>query len=397
MAEEVDPFGEAGVADLDATDLDNAALDGFGEVSETIEFPHLKMATKSLKKFADISKIISVSGGRDIISKAVCLEVIDGKVVCKATDFDIFVKQEYELMNTENVLRDTVVVATDILQKLLKAAPASTVIYRKDDKFFIRLFGGDVVLESYDVASDKFTFSEKTNPVGTIGSNSIYSVAKNYSGVVSAAVSSTERRIGFTKAGAFAKYMWAILGTRGAFADFDLKPKDIAIVRAVLVNTDEDLQVSVTEEGKSRRALFEGNGFSFSILLSDIKVSSEDQAILDKPSEGGFHVDLVQLYKIVELAAELPYSLGKLDFTYSPGAGLLIGLQTRKGTTHEFTVSGSQDGSLREDASATIQAKLLRVVLRTFAGKSTVKVSILNGELVISTEENLATVTAETK
>lgn len=397
MAEENDPFAGESLDGVEVSDLDNTALEGFGDVTEKIEFPHIKMSTKSLKRFADISKTISVAGGRDIISKAVCLEVIDGKVACRATNFDIYVRQDYDLMNQENVLKDVVVIATDILLKLLKAAPGSTVIYKKEDKFYIKLFGGDVVLESYDVGSEKFAFSEKTeNPV-TVGSNLLYSVAKNYSGVVSAAVSSTERRIGFTEKGAFCKYMWAILAARGGFGNFEFKPKEIDVVRAMLVNTDEDIRVSFATGGKSKRALFEGTGFSFSTLLSDIKVSAEDEKMLDKPAEGGFHVDLVQLYKIVELAADLPYSLGKLVFTYAPGAGLKINLATRKGTDHEFTVSGSQDGKLVDDATATIQAKLLRVVLRTFAGQSTVKLSILNGEIVISCEDRIASVTAETK
>ena len=65
--------------DLDSIDLDEVEegiddmdLSDFGEVDDSIDYPHIKVSTKALKEFLAVAKQICSGGGRDIVSKAVC-------------------------------------------------------------------------------------------------------------------------------------------------------------------------------------------------------------------------------------------------------------------------------------------------------------------------------------
>lgn len=171
--------------DLDSVELDDLDLSDFGEVNDSIEFPHIKVSSKLFKEFLKVSKKICSSGGKDIISKSTCIKFDSdkAKVIAYATDFDVYVEQEFECLNTENVLTDAVIVPTDILIKLTTAVPSSTCFYKKDDVVYIRLYGGDMELETNTMAIDKFKSQDVVEHDSTITTSDLKDVLKDFSPV----------------------------------------------------------------------------------------------------------------------------------------------------------------------------------------------------------------------
>lgn len=381
------------LSDVDA--IDDMDLSNFGEIDDTIEFPHFKLTSVEFKEVLKLAKVVCSTGGRDIISKAIMFKAEGSNLVAKATDLDVFVEKKVSLLNNENVLTDTVVVPTDILVKLAKAVPVNTVIYKKEDIFYIRLYGGDIPLETYSITEDKFSFNEPLAKSSTISLEVLKSVVKDFSPIVTSAVNPPERRILFSKETAFSSYAWALIAFKDTFDNFDLKVKDINVIKSLLVNKEGDLEVSFTTESDIKRCQFKGDDFTYTFLLSESTLTEEQMSGTDKvDSSKGVYVDFIQFYKMVEVSADLPYSIGKLGFKYSD-TGLSLFLKTKKDKDSEFTLHGSPDNNPTYDKELILQAKLLRIVLRSFAGRATLKVSLDDNGIAISSGDMKAVLLAD--
>lgn len=393
--------------DLDSIDLneveegiDDMDLSDFGEVDDSIDYPHIKVSTKALKEFLAVAKQICSGGGRDIVSKAVCLKAEGDKVICKATDFDVYVEKTLELLNQDNILTDLIEVPTDILIKLTKAVPVNTIIYKKDDEYFIRLYGGDMSLEVYSFPEDKFTFGDETDKVSDVVAEDLYCAIKDLAPVVTAAVNPAERRIICEDERAFANYMWAIIMVSRQFSNFDLKVKDISVLKSLTKEKKEEniIVYRTKEDNKTVRCVLQGDDFKYAFLVSEAAVSeSMKNNIGTVVTDSGVFVDFIQLYKMVEVASDLPYALGKIGINYCDD-GITVNIMTKKGNDNKFTISGNIEGTvtpLEEDL--VVQAKLLRIILRSFASKSSVRLTISDTGLGILSDDYSAALYSEAK
>lgn len=394
-------FDEVDLEDLPEDDeLGGMDLSDFGEVDDTMELPHIKLATKPLKEVLKVAKLVCASGGRDIISKAVCFVCDEaGKVHVKMTDFDVYLDVSLERMNEQNVLGDPVVVPTEVLIKLIKAVPSNTIIFKDGDEYKIRLYGGDIPLETYAVDVQKFDFSEELVESGVIESKTFYSTLKDFSPIVTAAVAPQERRIVCDSEEAIAFYMWGIMISRSSYSDMDLKVKDISILKTLTVGTEDTLRVFDTApEVKVKRKVIQSGTFKYSFLVSDAKVADQmKDSISAVATNDGVYVDFLQLYKLVEIASELPYAIGKVAFNYCEDGVELI-IKTKKGNDSKFVLNGSEEGNtapMKEEI--VVQAKLLRVFLRAFANQSSVKLTLSSKGTGIQCQDYIAAIYPERK
>lgn len=401
MTEELNlNFDDISLDDIEGDDsLDSMDLSSFGEVDDTMDLPHIKMSTKSFKEVLKVAKTICAAGGRDVISKAVCLKSEGDKVVCSMTDFDVYLQVKVERLNMDNILDEAIVIPTDILIKLVKAVPVNTIIFRDGDELKMRLYGGDIVLETFNVDVDKFIFNDPVDKESTVSSKDLYSIMKDFSPIVTAAVAPTERRIVCEPNKAYAFYMWGILCSEKPFANMDLKVKDISVLKTLTLNLDEELTVSKTADGvKVVRKVVEGSNFKYVFLVSDTKVSDTlKDGISTVVVNDGVFVDFVQLYKIVEVASELPYAIGKIGFNYTED-GVNLAIKTKKGADSMFTLNGSKAGNtdaLTEEL--VVSAKLLRIFLRSFAAQSSVKISLSAKGMGISCDDYSSAIYPENK
>lgn len=378
MAENEVSFDDVDLGDISEDSLDDLDLSNFGEVDDSIDFPHIKVSTKQLVEFLKVAKSVCSSGGRDVVSKAVCMEPVGETLECRATDFDVYVKRDLEILNTENRLSEIVIIPTDILIKLMKAVPVNTIIYKKDDEFFIRLYGGDIILETHTMSSDKFKCMDEMDQVGAIEASDLYSVVKDFSPTILAAISPQERRIIFEKDGAHARYLWSILKADKEFSDFDLKVKDVGVIKILTVGSEEMLKVFISKDVDAvKRCSLRGEKFEYTFLVSETAVNETMKTDMSEIiSNTGVYVDFLQVYKMVELASDLPYSTGKIGMNFTE-EGVNLSIKTKKGNDSNFNISGSIEGDVVPLAEELqLQAKLLKVLMRTFANKSSIKICL---------------------
>ena len=376
------------------SDLDDVDLSGFGEVDEEILHPHVQISTTVFKEFLTIAKQVVTSSSRDMVSKSVSIEPRGDVAILRVTDFDVYFEMTTDIINTHDVLTETAVIPLAILSKVVKAVPARTTIIQKDGNYFIRLLGGDLLLEFYSVSHEKFIFSEELKLVVTLSSLELGSIIKDFSGIVQAAINPIERRISFESDASYANYLWAVIRHKGVFADFDLRVKDIAILRNVL-KKQGDIRVLKTKHAKTERMVMEGEDFRYVYLKTEAKVPALLKNSMDTFLAMGMYVDLVHLYRIIEVAAELPYGVGKVGLNFEEGV-LSVGIKTRKGNDSVLKIAGSVSGEVgRLETELVVQAKILRALLRSFVGSSSVRVSLASGGIGISSDKYSAVLYSE--
>lgn len=379
---------------LAATDLSN-----YGEVNDTCEYPHIKVATKSLRELLKVATQITTAAGRDLISKAVNITVENGEAVFRVTDFENYLSRKLPILNQENVLKEVISIPVEVLVKLIKAAPVNTVIYVKDDEVMIRLVGGEMPLETINADNGKFQYLDEVIFKKTVSAPALYSVLKDFGGIISSAVSPSERRVVFTEKMACASYMWAIITAPGDFYPMDMKIKDLAILKTLLTGSSEDLKVyETTDDVKVKRVVIESNAFKYAFMISDLGVS---ESLLNRMDQiitaPGTHVDFVQFYKMVELSADLPYSIGKLGVNMDPeSSSLVLAMKTKKSDDSIFLIPGAtSDKLVRLAKDFALQAKLMKIVLRSFASASSIRISVNEDGIAISTDQYSSVIYSE--
>lgn len=360
----------------DDVDLDNVDLTKFGEVKEVFEVPHVKFSTKGFINVLREFKQVCATSGRDVISKAFLIKAGKGKVTFKATDFDTYFETELDCINTEFVCEDDIVVPLDVIIKLVNVLPESTVILKKNGAYFAHVVGGDIVLESYNVDTSKYTCGDTYEDLGSIAATQLSSIIRDLGVLAMAANNTNDRRVLFTKDEAVASYTYSLILSKGNYVPFDLKIKDLKVLSVALTNSDEVLKVRQSVGGKAKRVSVEGEKFKYQFLVSDIGPNEKLLASCNDISTcPGLFIDFIQLSRLVKLAAELPYSVGKVALNYAADDRLEIEIQTKKQQASMFYLAGSKSGVTSPlSKPVVVQAKLLYTLLRSFAHESSINV-----------------------
>jgi hypothetical protein len=269
IAEEI-PFG----VDLDTllgdSFIDNTPNIDLPEDEDEVTFPHFKVSTKKFMDALKISGVISQSSGRDIVSRSVGMSVENGNLQIFVTDFEIFAKKEITLINTENILEDYIAINLPVIAKLIKACPPILTIYKNENKYFIRLMGGDFELETINVGKDQLAMTkdlEKLKEEGTLERLEFCKVIKNLFVIASIAVAPEQRRIFFKGNDISATFLYcsARYKSEKLVPEFDLTIRSIKILYILALGTDSpELIVSKFKN----KIMISGDNFSFNFVKS---------------------------------------------------------------------------------------------------------------------------------
>lgn len=372
----------------DDLDLDNVDLTKFGEVNEVIEAPHVRFATKGFINVLKVLKQVCSTSGRDVVSKSFLVHAENGKVTFKATDFDTYFETELECQNTENVCGDNIVIPLDIILKLVNVLPQSTIIVKKENSYYIHLVGGDMILETYQVDTTKYTLGDTFEECGAIASASLTAILRDFGSLAKAALNPGDRRICFTKDNAVTAYNYAVIRKEDTFADFDLKIKDINVLAYALAGSDEIVKVYNSVGAKAKRVAVIGEKFKYYFLVSDVKANEKlVSTCTETTALPGIYVDFVQFSRLVRVAYELPYAVGKVNLNYDETDNLVIEIQTKKQASSIFRLAGSRSGDAKPlSKPLVVQAKLLYVLLNSFRNESSVDIILSDKCLGIKTD-----------
>ena len=372
------------ISNVDETMIEDLNLNDYGSLDVEIKEPHLKLSTKEFLEALKIAKSTISSNSKDLISRSALLKVEGGVLYLYCTDFDIYLKLKLNILNTENLITDTVIFPVDSIMQLLKAVPSTTVISKKEDSYYINLVGGSVILETHVVDESKFKFAEAMNKSDkTINSNKLYSIIKDFSPLVSSAISPSEKRIVFSNK-VISTYMLSSISADLDLPDLDLRVKDMSVLRQ-LTNLEKEEELSIYF-GDNGRASIEGENFNYTFLTSDLKTNKTLLDILDKQNySDGLFIDYLSFYKLIELSAELSYSTGKVNIKLEEDK-CIVTFKTRKGNDSVLTLEGLKEGSITP-IEKEVQSKLLRILLKSFSGSSQVKVNLTEESLIVTNED----------
>ena len=371
------------ISNVDETMIEDLNLNDYGSLDVEIKEPHLKLSTKEFLEALKIAKSTISSNSKDLISRSALLKVEGGVLYLYCTDFDIYLKLKLNILNTENLITDTVIFPVDSIMQLLKAVPSTTIISKKEDSYYINLVGGSVILETHVVDESKFKFTDAMNKSDkTINSNKLYSIIKDFSPLVSSAISPSEKRIVFSNK-VISTYMLSSISADLDLPDLDLRVKDMSVLRQ-LTNLEKEEELSIYF-GANGRCAIEGENFNYTFLTSDLKTNKTLLDILDKQDYiNGLFIDYLSFYKLIELSAELSYSTGKVNIKLEEDK-CIVTFETRKGNDSVLTLEGLKEGSITP-IEKEVQSKLLRILLKSFSGSSQVKVNLTEESLIVTNE-----------
>jgi DNA polymerase III sliding clamp (beta) subunit (PCNA family) len=199
-------FNEEDVKGLD--DLLDMSGDDSGKAEDTpnepesieiVGYPHFKISTKKFLDVLKISALVSQGSSKTDVCKAIGMEVKGSELQVYMTDFETYVERSIEILNTEDVLTDFISVNFQIISKLVQACPSTMTVYKKDEKYFIKLIGGDMELELVKTEKSQLLLKNKSKFMGAgeLETLEFKKIIKGMFVLANAAVTASQKRIFF--------------------------------------------------------------------------------------------------------------------------------------------------------------------------------------------------------
>lgn len=374
----------------DDFDLDDCfELSAVEEDTEVIEELHFKVPTRDFLGMLKKAKTVISSSARDLITKAVCMKVVDGNLVMRCTDFDVYMELKCPLMNNACILDEVVVTPIDNLIQVAKALPATTVILKDNEgKIRIKLIGGSIDLETLNVGEDKFVMKDEVVEDKGIDAQDLYSTLLAFSPIVNASVNPMEKRIIFNEEGAKVVYMFSITSREGDFPKFDVKTKDLSVLKTLLTNAKGKLRTYRTVDEKvSTRFVIEDDTFRYTFLIGETNIN---KILADNFNESDFlqgaFIEFSKISKLVELSSALNYATGKVKMKFTDMNVLQLHVPTKNGD-NTFKLDATPNGNLEVGTEVEVPAKLFLTVLKAFQKRSVLTLYCNAGKILLANDD----------
>lgn len=346
------------------------------EYDVKIDYPHIKMDTNEFKSVLSIARVVCSATGKDIASRAIYLKADkdNGKVIAKVTDFDVYVTVTVPLLNKDNILEDELVIPCDYLMRLFVAVPAKTIFFKDDEGIKLHVDGGAFDVRTFDVDTTKYDKVDDLEDIGKVKENNLLHLLKVMSNPAAAAISPIERRIFITKNCSFVHSLWGILKYQFSMnEEFDLKLKDISILRVLLRDSDNDITFKRNKADTSVMVV-EGKDFVFRFLVSSLTFDDDIRTMLDNLNGTPSTISNGQLSTLVGIASNLSTATGDLVFKYSDD-GVAMDMPLKSGKKSQFNLPGTK---VEGDGVAKVNGRLLNTYLSSFAGMNDINFTVTN-------------------
>lgn len=374
-------------------DFDNLEMEDMFEVSdvvddEVIEVPHIRLHTKDFLNALKRAKTVISSSAKDLMSKSVCMQVIGNELYVNATNFDVFIEAKAPIINTENILEKTIVCPINTLFQLAKAFPSTVTLLEEDGKVKVRLIGGSIDIETIEVARDKFLMHDEVAPCGEIDAQEFNSILNALASISQNAISPSEKRIIFNQNGAMASYMFTIACKEGNYPEFDVKMKDLGVLRSLTASQQGKLRTyKVVDEKASSRFVIEHETFKYTFLVGECSFNRMlVNAYKKSDFDNGGYIEFNNIYKLVELSSMLNYSAGKILMKFTDMNNLELILPTKNGN-NIFNLEVTSKGNIVQDMQLEVPAKMFYAMLKVFQKNMMLVMNIQEDRLILSNDD----------
>lgn len=387
LSEEMDLDALLGIG---ADDVSGSAEEKFGEeADEVIDFPHIKV---SARKFLDILRVASVIGQgktNNLSSRLIGFEVIGDRVKFYTTDNVVYVEKYMALINKENILTDFVLLNWGVMLKMIKACPSVITIYKKDDKLFLKMIGGDFELDtvSYDKTKMIGDMSEVAESKEINSAEFLKALYKIYN-ISQAGVTAQQRLINVINGNMVISFKPCVAIYKGLeLPNMTIPMKESKVLYLVIANSKEEtFNVRVLKE----RVVFEKeNDFIICYKLQKNSVLEELLQGADSFTKfDNVEVDTVHLLKVATLSSELPFTVGKIGFNWFSG-GIKASIKTKR-SNGEFILRSNGNGREPLNNNININSPFMKAAVRTFSGDTSLVfylgdlgVGLSNGKMLV--------------
>ena len=292
-----------------------------------------------------------------------------------------------ELMGDSNeMLGEDFSIPLLTLQKLLKLMGTKVLIYKRDSNFYIRLLGGDLLLDTRPISPQIIKFpAEPTNKIADLTLQDFGSIVCSMLPLLNSEIKGDLKKIQFT-------------GNKAYFnSSYYYIESDISTPRLSLSYRDAEFISSLYKYYKDKQIqLFQTTGDLPRIYLSLDNINylfiNSTSSIVDLISQQMEKVlnntEVVTLYdmfnKITNLATSLPGSTGNITLKYVDGI-LYMTIISNKGNS-EFSFTTDKIGKERlYSKEVTLRAETLRKLLSSFNNSEVIGLAL--GDFGITLED----------
>ena len=366
--------------ELDEVEVSGEEIDMYEEI-EPVEEEHFRVSTKKLADALKLSSNVSQGTGRDKVSRSVGIGVSGNLLTVYMSDSEIYAEKLIPVMNDDNLFEGYLSVNHVDISKAIKVCPTSTVIYKKDGKFFIKLIGGDMEIEDIGVDKADMSLPDKQDfdDESLLPTKDFSMVLRDLFPLASSSASAAQRRIFFDGNKAYAVYLYSIVEYESdySFPTMDISVKNVKSLYPLTMGSEgEEIKV-LKQKSKGSRVLVVGDNFSYSFPLSKFGLTgqmvSSMGSILGEPK---VNVDYGHLNKVTDLSSDLVHSISRMDFNYTDEGKVQCLLKTKKSDVDFLLVGIESDEVKRFGKPVSIQTTLIKTVLKVFSQETVVSLGL---------------------
>jgi hypothetical protein len=182
--------------------------------------------------------------------------------------------------------------------------------------------------------------------------------------------------------------MFSITERRGEFPKFDVKMKDLSVLKALLINAKGKLRTFRTSDEKaSTRFVIEGDTFRYTFLIGDANVN---RILADNLKETDFaqgaFIEFNKISKLVELSSSLNYATGKIKMKFTEMNVLSLHVPTKNGD-NLFKLDATPNGNVVVGTEVEVPAKLFLTVLKAFQKRSVLTLYCDAGKILLANDD----------
>lgn len=364
---------------------DEIIVNNNSEIKLEVNYPYLIFSRNDLIRAMNLCSKIVQNKSDMYIYNSLSFVVGEGNSLnLYATNELSHFKMTIELIgDTKEFINSDFCISLNILQKLVKLMGNKVLIYLKDNKYYIRLLNGDLLIDArpVDIKIVKFP-GEEQGKLADINISNIGSIVNAMLPLLQTEIRSDAKKILFTGEKAYFKSSFYYIEANITSPSISLSYRDAEFINK-LYKYYKDTQISLFRVSSTvPRLLIKLNNIYYQFLNpvnSESNLMTQQMEGLIKDTES--LVEFNNFNRIVNLATTLPDSTGNIELKYN-GDKLEVILTSSKGTSN-FTFDIDKQTTLYRK-SVLIRAELLRKLLASFTGAD--KIGIALTDLSINIE-----------
>lgn len=292
-----------------------------------------------------------------------------------------------ELLGDINeMLNEYISIPLITLQKLVKLMGNKVLIYKKDNNYYLRLQNGDLLLDVYKANENIIFFPSEPDlklleiPVSNLGN-----IVDAMLPLLNYEISSENKRINFTEEKAYFNSSSYYIESNINTPKLSLSLKDAEFISKLNKYYKNDNMILFNTKSTLPRLFIKLDKIEYEFINSINSISKllTDQINTSiKPIEAT--LNYLDLYKVVNLATNLPSSTGNIKLKYKDNF-LIISITSAKGDSNFSIPIEKISNNLYKD-EIIIRATLLKKLLLSFTKSENINIALNNISITIEND-----------